>query len=493
MAGIGLELRRIYRGKKIFSEQKMYLYAGLYYGGPLLLGVFLIMFISALTAYAGMERMDRSLLTSIFTYSVVFSLFFSNVFSAILGRFVSDMIYANRFDKIIPAFLGSNLLMLLLGESVYLAVLSFSGLDLSLIVLSLILFAELVVLWNTVSFITTIQEYKTVLLAYIMSIVVTVVIGFLLFFLGIHSIFAMLLTIALGYGAILFTTIRILFKNLPAPKESIASFEFLIWFDKYPKLLLLGFGLYLGAFLHIVSTWFTPVGEQIKTIFYNAPYYDVPAFYAFLTTIVSTVNFAVFIEVDFYEKFKKHYWLYNHQGTIRDIKEANQDMLMVLKNELKYLAWKQVFASMIFTFIGTQVLQVLPLGFTNLMLGYFRILCLAYGVFAIAQSMILILLYFDDVSGAVVCTTVYGILNILFAILNLFIPTSYYGFGFLISNIVLYVMALVRLEYITGKLPYKILGSQPILYVQKRGIFTKFKELLEKGGLDEDYHTKNEA
>ncbi len=491
MAGIGLELRRIYKGKKFFSEQKMYLYAAMYYGGPLLLGVFLVVYISALSDFAKMGKTERELLTSMFTYSVILSLLFSNTFSSIIGRYVSDMIYIKRFDKIIPTFFSSNLLTVLPGELLYGVLLVSSGVSLTHVFLCLMLFAELVILWNTVGFISSIKKYKIVLYAYLTAIGASVVLGMVLFFLRITDVSSMLFTVCIGYGIILFVLIRILFQTLPISSKSISSFEFLIWFDKYPQLLWLGFSLYVGAFSHIVSTWFSPVGEHIHNIFFHAPFYDVPAFYAFLTTLVTTVNFAIFIEVDFYEKFRMHYWLYNNQGTISEINEAKDDMLLVLKRELKYLAWKQMFATMIFSFIGTQILQVLPLGFTSLMLGYFRILCISYGIFAIAQSMILILLYFDDVRGATDCSIIYALLNIGAMVLNRFIPVNFYGFGFLVTNIVFYILAVFRLENVTKRLPYLILGRQPMILSEQRGMFCKLKDLLEKGGLDEEIHKEN--
>lgn len=491
MAGIGLELRRIYSKKKLFSEQKMYLYAGLYYGGPMLLGVGIVVFISVLSYFAGLDRADRSLLTSIFTYSIILSLLFSNTFSMVIGRYVSDMIYVNRIEKLIPTFFSSNLIMVLLGEVLYICILLFSELGLANMFLSLLLFAELLVLWNTVNFIMSIKKYKMVLFAYLTAIAVVVVLGVLLYFFGVHNITSLLFTICIGYGIILFTLIRIIFRTLPIPKERISSFEFLTWFDKFPNLIWMGFALYLGAFLHVVAIWFGPIGERVKTVYFHAPYYDVPAFYAFLTTIITTVNFSIFIEVEFYEKFKKLYWLYNNQGNVHEIQEAKYDMLLVLRRELKYLAWKQMFATMIFTFIGTYVLQILPLGFTNLMLGYFRILCIAYGVFAISQSMLLVLLYFDDVEGATKCSIVYALLNILAVIVNQFIPVTFYGFGFLLANIIFFMHGVFRLETVTKKLSYFVLARQPMMDVERRGIFAKLRETIEKGGLDEEIQNKH--
>ena len=47
------------------------------------------------------------------------------------------------------------------------------------------------------------------------------------------------------------------------------------------------------------------------------------------------------------------------------------------------------------------VLDLLPLGFNDLMHGYFRTLCVGYGLYAVGNTILMILLYFTDYGGAV--------------------------------------------------------------------------------------------
>ena len=50
---------------------------------------------------------------------------------------------------------------------------------------------------------------------------------------------------------------------------------------------------------------------HVKGLFYGAPYCDVPALLAFLTILITTVNFVVSVEVNFYPKYRAYYALLN--------------------------------------------------------------------------------------------------------------------------------------------------------------------------------------
>ncbi len=51
-------------------------------------------------------------------------------------------------------------------------------------------------------------------------------------------------------------------------------------------------------------------------------------------------------------------------------------------------------------FVGIVLLAVLPLGFNSQMKGYFQTLCLGYGLYAVGNINLLLLLYFVDYEGA---------------------------------------------------------------------------------------------
>ena len=128
--------------------------------------------------------------------------------------------------------------------------------------------------------------------------------------------------------------------------------------------------------------------------------------------------------------------------------------------------------------LGGYLLDLLPLGFDELMRGYFRTLCVAYGICAVGNMIILIQFYFTDYKGTLVITAIFTATTIAFTLLSLLLPSVYYGFGFLLSSLIFAVAAAIRLNYFTKRLPYYILSVQPLVHEEKRGLFTILSKFL---------------
>jgi uncharacterized membrane protein len=223
----------------------------------------------------------------------------------------------------------------------------------------------------------------------------------------------------------------------------------------------------------------------VHGLFYGAPWHDVPALLAFMTALVTTVNFVVSVDVNFYPKYRNHYSLYNDKGTIKDIKQSEKEMLDTLKTEIFYTSLKQLLFTAACTALGGYLLDLLPLGFNEVMRGYFRTLCVAYGLYAIGNMLMLILLYFTDYKGACISTAVFAGATILLTVVSLLFPYIYYGFGFLLAALIFVVTTALRLDYFTKHLPFYILSVQPLVAEDRSGRFTRLglylEEKLERG------------
>ena len=83
-------------------------------------------------------------------------------------------------------------------------------------------------------------------------------------------------------------------------------------------------------------------------------------------------------------------------------------MISVLRQELAFNAHKQLIATLLFIVIGSIVLETLPLGFNDTSMGIYRLLCAGYGLYAVSNTIMLILLYFEDYTGALAATGVFA-------------------------------------------------------------------------------------
>ena len=478
MAGIGFELKKLFQKSGLFASFRAYGYAGVVCTGPMLLGILLLLGVMYLCDKTGGSRHSRELLVCMITYTLLFSLTVTSFLSMVVTRFIADMLYEEKYDMILPSFWGSSGIMLAAGGIMYGIFLVFSGAGLVDGLLCLWLFGELIVTWNAMSYLTAIKDYRGILLSFTASIVLTFLSGWLLLRLGIPHVEALLLAVVIGYGVMLLWDVILLYQYFPQGEKG--AFLFLRWVDQFLPLAFTGLFINIGLFAHLVIMWIGPLQVKVQGLFVGAPYHDVPALAAFLTILVTTVNFVVSVEVNFYPKYKNYYSLFNDKGAVGDIKQAGEEMRKVLNVELKYTALKQLLATALAISLGGVILEYLPLGFNDLMEGYFRTLCVGYGIYAVANTMLLLLLYFTDYKGALYATGMFAACTTAFTCISLFFPQVYYGFGFLLGSAVFFLICTLRLGYFIKKLPYYILSVQPIVAEDKTGFFTRLGCFLEE-------------
>lgn len=380
MAGIGFELKKLFRRKGLFASLRAYGYAGIICTGPMLLGVALQMGILLLCGWVGAERAQQDLLVCMITYTLLFSLTVTSFFSMPVTRYLADMLYEEREQAILPSFWGSSSLMLVLGCSLYGLFLLVSGATLLQGLLCLWLFAEMIVNWNGMSYLTAIKDYRGILCSFLAAIGLAFGLGLVLVvLLGFPVPEGMLFAVAMGYGLMMVWDVVLLYRYFPQSDES--PWTFLKWVDEFLPLAFTGLCTNIGLFAHLVICWVGPVGVQVKGLFYGAPYYDVPALIAFLTILITSINFVVSVEVNFYPKYRDYYSLFNDGGVVGDIVTAEEEMLAVLNRELRFTALKQLFVTAAVLSLEGTLLDLLPLGFNDLMHGYFRTLCVGYGLY----------------------------------------------------------------------------------------------------------------
>ena len=467
MAGIGFELKKLFRRKGMLAGLRAYGYAGIICTGPMLLGVLLQGGLLLLCGWAGAPRAARDLLVCMVTYTLLASLTVTSFFSMPVTRFVADQLYEERAERVLPSFAGACAVQLALGCGGYGAFLLASGATFCQGLLCLWLFAELVVCWTAMSYLTALKEYRGILIAFAAAVGAAFGAGWVLvFWLGVPVVEGFLAATALGYGVMLGLDVRLLCRFFPEREGS--PWRFLRWVKRYRTLALTGLLLDLGLFAHLVIVWLGPLGVQVKGLFYGAPYYDVPALLAFLSILTTTVNFVVSVEVQFYPRYRTYYSLFNDGGVVGDIKAAEEEMLAVLNRELYYTALKQLFTTAAVISLETLVLGYLPLGFNDLMHGCLRTLCAGYGLYAVGNTVLLILLYFTDYKGALGAAAAFAVLAGGGTALSLRFDPAFYGFGFLAGAAVLFLAALLRLDWFTRNLPYRILGQQPLADAEEK-------------------------
>lgn len=479
MAGIGFSLKKLFDKRGVFNLCRAYGYAGIISTGPMILGVALLVGVSFAARIGGMNGHDRELLNCMLTYSLLVSLSITSWFNMGVTRFVSDMLYEEREDKVMPAFCGSSAIMLALCGVFYGIFLHFSGVSLLYQALCLWYSMVLIIVWNEMIFLTAVKDYQAIVLSFAISLMVGFLLILVVILLGFVRIETFLLCVIAAYGLLMCKYLRVLLDYFP--KQTGSNFSFLAWMDKYRALVLTGGLLNIGLFSHLVIMYFGPLRVQVEGLFYGAPQYDVPALFAYFSLLITTINFITSVEVKFYPKYQKYYGLFNDRGSIGDIKQAEKEMLAVLRQELLYLGHKQLFTTILFIVIVPPVLESLPLGFTALSANIFRFLCVGYGTYAVANSIMLIQMYFEDYIGSVIGAALFGVISTATTVWQiLYGNVQFFGAGLFAGTILFYFAAVFGLEYRTKRLPYYLLAKQNILPRVDRGLLVSIARRLDR-------------
>lgn len=468
MAGIGFSLRKLFDKKGVFNLCRAYGYAGIISTGPMLLGVALLGGVSFAARLGGMPSHDRELLNCMLTYSLLASLSITSWFNMGVTRFVSDMFYEEKNEKVMPSFYGSSAIMLVLCTVLYGTFLHFSGVPLLYQLLCLWYSLVLIVVWNEMIYLTAVKDYQAIVLSFSISLMTGFLLVLIAILLGFVRIEVFMLAIIAAYGLLMCRYLKVLLDYFPTRTGS--NFSFLAWMDKYRSVVITGGMLNIGLFSHMIVMYFGPLKVQVEGLFYGAPQYDIPALFAFFSLLITTINFIASVEVRFYPKYRNYYGLFNDNGSIKDIEQAEVEMLSVLRQELIYAGHKQLFTTILFIVIAPPVLEALPLGFTALSADIFRFLCVGYGTYAIANSMMLILLYFEDYTHALIGSSLFAVISTAVTIWQvLYGNRNFYGVGFFAGALVFFVVSVIGLERHTKRLPYYLLARQSILPRKERG------------------------
>lgn len=477
MAGIGFELKKLFTKKGILLRARANLYASLVVAGPTIMGGLLLLGAKFVSSLGGASNHQQDLIVVIITYSLLFSLLLSSVLLFILARYVADMMYINAYDRILPSMYGALSLLLIVGGIAWVIFLVFSGVEFKYCVYSFILFFEGLLVWVQINYVTAIKEYRSILIGFIVGIFSGLFIGLLLVWLNYDVVASVLAGACIAYAILVVDFTYVLHKFFPLGIGN--PLRFLEWLDEYPHLLFIGFFSTLALFIHLMIMWASPWGSPVEGWFYYAPRHDIPALFAFATSLVTAVNFVTSVEVNFYPKYRLYFSLLNGTGSLSDIERAHEDMLTVLKQELFHMAIQQVVVTIFAVIVIGEVLVYFPLGFTSVMIGTFRILCVGYGTFAIANTLMLFLLYFANNEDALWSVIPFLAINALGTFFTLTLPEVYYGFGFVVASIAYYLVAQALLFSYISRLDFFILTKQPVFIVKKRGFFSRLVGRLE--------------
>ncbi|MHB9940097.1 hypothetical protein CF065_00275 [Clostridium sporogenes] len=473
MAGIGFELKKLFKEHSLFYDIRAYFISSLVSIGPTCLCIVLITTMQYFMKVMGESYKSVEYFVTIIVYCFSFSLIITGGFSLLISRYVSDCIYKDNKEKIVPSLFGILSIVLVIDFTISNLFYINSNISSCVKIISIILLGELSVVWIQSVYISVLKDYVAILKSFLIGIGNIIIIYFVLsYFIKFSIFYSALFSITFGFFVMIMLFIKKIIDEFGQNSFNYKEcFEVITSFNKYPYIFITGFLYYIGMYIHNFVFWLSPKGITVENTFRVAPFYDIALFYAFLSLMPITVLFQVKTETAFYPKYKKYYMVSQEKGNIEDINLARSEMISTLYSELNYLIEMQFIIGLVFMVFGKKFLP--QIGLAGLPTDIFSILVLGSMSFSIMYIIVVILLYFDSMVNAMKISIVFCVLNFLLTLLTLFLGEYFYGFGFFVAALSSFIYSYRKLDSFLKEIDYYTFASQPMFIKKVDGFFVR--------------------
>lgn len=303
MAGIGVKLQKIFDKKSIAAHLVGFVYSTISTVAPMFVIIGNIMLMSVVLGYDTLSYARRGLFSGTVLYIFIFSLLTAAPFNAVLSRYMSDVIYEEKYDNILSCYyLGLILnvaLSCLFGISFCVWEYIAGGVHLLFVFTGFCGYIALVLVFYSMLYLSICKDYQKISLYFLLGMVFAFLMSLFLVW-GCHReiAYSMLLALTCGFfltAALEAATIQRYFK-----KNSNCYKEVLAYFKKYWQLVAVNFLYTLGLYIHNFVFWNTDLRMVVANSFVFAPTYDLATCIAMFTNISATIIFISRVEMHFH-------------------------------------------------------------------------------------------------------------------------------------------------------------------------------------------------
>ncbi len=408
MAGIGFELKKIFKEESVTSLIGGIAYSSIVTVGPTII---VIMTIIALYFFLGLTSVsyaERELLSSTILYVFIFALLVTAPFNGVMSRYIADKIYDDQYEDILPSFYTGVFLNTLLGELLALPfvyrLIVVGGVAPIFAAVTYAFFMIMIIAFFSMIYLSATKDYKVIALFYGMGMAVTFVGAWIFFWLGEPVIHAILYGVTLGFFLIAFLEFSYMRKHFK--QNSKKYFDCLRYFREQYQVLFTNFFYILGLYIHNFVFWGHPNHLVIAKSYYTMQSYDMATTLAMFSNISMIVIFTVLVETNFHDRYQKY--MESIIGkTWQDIQKDKKAMFRLLIQQVSFLAIVQAIITTILFLIAMAVLP--DFGFGGSVLRNYASLIGAYFAIFLMYCNIIFMFYFNDNKGAMMTAVIFCI------------------------------------------------------------------------------------
>jgi polysaccharide biosynthesis protein PelG len=449
MAGIGFELKKIYRKDGISRTLMGAMYSCLITIGPTIIIITVILLLYLFLDMSGVGMAKRELLSSTILYIFIFSVVMTSPFNSVFSRYLADKFYEEEFDDILCSYYVGLAITSVIGIIMALPMM-FSlyfrgGIDIAFIAGAYCMWASAVVIFFSITYLHATKDYRLIAIFFFLSMIVGgLLAAFLYFIVGFDQIHAIIWGLAFSFFMIAFcefSYVRYYFKGGGNNYSECVRY---IW--RYKGIFLTNFFYILGLYIHNFVFWTTPSHLYVANTYYSHMNYDMATCLAMFTNISATVIFTVIAETHFHEVYQD-FMEAVIGGTYRLIQKNKRIMFRTLSTQLG-----QVFATQIaITCVIFMLLMIfgLQLGFSSMTMRIYPVLAVGFlGVFVMYCN-IVYLYYFEDSFDSAMTAFIFCFGTLVGAIVSAyFLPVEFYGMGLLFGMLCGWTYSFFRLRHL---------------------------------------------
>ena len=444
MAGIGVKLNKIYNKNTLTTNLLGMGYSTVITIAPMIMVIFAIVAMQLVLEISKTGYAARELFACTVLYIFIFSLLTAAPFNSVLSRYMSDVIYDETFDDVLPCFYVGMIINVgfscLFGIPFCIREYVAAQVPGAFVIAGYCGYVVLVLVFYEMLYLSICKDYKKISFFFFLGMVGTVVsldAGFLLI------------------DSLEIAVIRNYFRGNSGEYKRVLHYFKLYW-----KLIVTNFLYILGLFIHNFVFWSTELKMVVADTFVSAPSYDLATCLAMFTNISTSVIFISRIEMHFHERYK----VYSEAvigGREMDIDLAKKRMFRQVSEELLNLARIQFNISAVLFFL---CIILLPrFGFGGMVMKIYPCLAAGYFILFIMYAAIIFLYYFNDLTGSLLTALVFCLSTLGGSIVAVNLSEIWYGTGVFTGAFLGWCSAYCRLNWLEDHLDEHVLCGGNIL------------------------------
>lgn len=463
MAGIGVKLNKIYSKKTMLTSLVGMGYSAIITVVPMFLVIVAVMLMEPLLGVSKLSYSTRELYSCTILYIFIFGLLTSAPFSAVLSRYLSDVIYEETYQDILPCYYVGLILNIvlscLIGIPFCVREYIVCGIDLGFVFAGYCGYVALVMVFYSMMYLSICKSFSKITWFFLLGMGSTILSSLLFVYIfKMETTLSML--VALDIGFLLIASLELAQIKSYFRYNSKKYKEVLRYFKKYWQLVITNFLYMAGIYIHNFVFWTSEHRMVVADSFVCVPVYDMATCLGMLTSISASIIFITRVEM----RFNRVYKGYSEAvigGRGMDIDSAKKRMFRQLSSELVHLARDQFAISIMIFFL---FITFLPrFGFGGISLQIYPCLAVGYFIWFLMNAALIFQYYYSDLNGALLSSICFSVVTLLASFVSMKLSPTWYGLGLVVGALAGWTVAYFRLRFIEKTLDVHIFCNGTIM------------------------------